>query len=227
MAPPAGVRTCPGCGEGEDLLGDHAVCCPNNNSRKRHDNVATMVAQIVQTSGITVAREVACPIQPGDMLDGVQRPRPADVMASMGATGRVAVDIAVVHPLIPSDSHTPASAKRAIPTAEKAKVRRYGDITARALWEFIPFVCSTYGAVGTEARGFLVRVTAFREAAHSTQSQVELRRVSPADGDREGDILSLMMQQVSVAVAKGVTLQLLQKFSPRLEFDETGCNQSD
>ena len=68
----------------------------------------------------------------------------------------MAVDVAVVHPLAPSIAFTTVkSGLEAVEKKAEAKTAHYASQCAESNIEFSPFVLSTFGAVGEEARAVI------------------------------------------------------------------------
>ena len=134
----------------------------------------------------------------------------------MGVTGHLAVDVTVVHPLPPSQSHTSHSSTCLLSAAEDAKVVLYEDVCSAAGWEFSPFGVSTFGQVGKAAYTVLRRLGAIRDPLPDEQGRSPQ---SPADGATDPNpsassspAVHQMVEQITAAALRGVAQELLQHF---------------
>jgi hypothetical protein len=138
-------------------------------------------------------------------------------MLGMGPSGRLAVDVTVVHPLAVSQHHSPTTAVSCLQAAELAKERTHESLCSAAGWEFAPFGVSSFGHVGKGAMGVLRRLSAIRDPQPDESGRTP---PPPPDGSLEVDAiveahpaLRPMVEQVAVAALRGVARQLLQHFS--------------
>ena len=87
-------------------MGDHAVCCVKNNITSRHNRETDTLAHLATSAQIPVTREVTVPQTAPDGTQSPQQLRPADLLLGMGSTGKLAVDVTVIHSLAPSQHHS-------------------------------------------------------------------------------------------------------------------------
>ena len=133
-----------------DVLGDHFVCCNNNNLKQRHSYLQGALADLAQLAGIPVALEVALPdgSVPGDVC-----------FKQWDADGPLMVDVTCRHPT-PVGSTPPAvDGMRAWYTAQEAdKNLLYADKCRRQGYSFTPFVVSPWGGLGPDALKLMLRL---------------------------------------------------------------------
>ena len=150
----AGSR-CPGCGQDANPEGDHFLCCPRNNYAKRHDAVQDAIFNILSTSGLAVAREVALP------SDQEARLRPADLLLNNWLNGQpLAVDVTVSHNWPPGNSASPArdNWRPGLRRKEASKHMKYDEPCRNDGWGFRAIALGTWGGLGPEGAKTLAQI---------------------------------------------------------------------
>ena len=139
--------SCPSCGDSMDCFGDHLLCCKLGGFWTRHKAIVDMLYHFGRAAGLTVTLEVA--------IGGLERP--ADLMFSpWKGSGPLAVDPAVVHPLAPSTSYAAIkNGSEAIEFKARVKSNHYSEKCSESNVQFAPFVLSTFGKMGDDARDLL------------------------------------------------------------------------
>ena len=167
----AGSR-CPGCGQDANPEGDHFLCCPRNNYAKRHDAVQGAIFNILSTSGLAVAREVALP------SDQDARLRPADLLLDNWLSGRpLAIDVTISHNWPPGHSAAPGrdNWRPGLRRKEATKHLKYDEPCRRDGWGFRAIALGTWGGLGPEGAKTLAqiikRVTSWESPESKGQSQ--------------------------------------------------------
>ncbi len=81
----------------------------------------------------------------------------------MGSTGKLAVDVTVIHPLAPSQHHSLTLATSCIKAAENRKTALYETVCGNAGLSFSPCALNTFGALGVDAVALLRRISVIKE----------------------------------------------------------------
>ena len=116
---------CGRCGVQADPFGDHAVVCPLARIVQRHRVVVEALQLGLQAANITTVLEQ----QVGSSGD-----RPADILAHLASgADPVAIDVTVVHPLLPSGYVFRGEATK------RAEVRKNVVMTKHAPWQGLHF----------------------------------------------------------------------------------------
>ena len=123
------------------------------------------------------------------------RERPADILVDRWTRGSpVAVDPTVTHPIAPGQGLSLEAATKAVVTKAQSKIAKYSDLVSTHRLEFVPFVVSTFGELGTHAQTFIDEAAAFYASA---------QQVPP------GEAAMQLRQRLSVVVAQHVGERLL------------------
>ena len=174
---------CPSCGEAIDVYGDHFLCCRKGGMIQRHSAVVEHLWNICANLEVS--------------LTG--RTRPADILLThWKGAGPCAIDVAVVHPLAPSNNVANVkTGMEAVQDMERVKIQKYSRECAESNVTFVPFVLSTFGMLGSDAGQFFHHLTsAFRLSGSS---------------DIEGsDVAFLYMSQLQITLKRQIARMLLQ-----------------
>ena len=148
-------RFCNGCGSLQDPLGDHALSCHALGLYTRHNFLRDELVSQLHKVGLNAYPNGYFPGNPGD--------HPADILVAdaFDAGQPVALDISIVHPLMPSRVITTIAPGDTAARREAEKVARYGACCRNVGWGFMPVVCETTGAWGKQAQGFISKLAHF------------------------------------------------------------------
>ena len=182
---------CPLCDGVADSFGDHARTCPCGGGRvKRHNCLRAVLAGRAQSAGLSPEVEKPGLLPPrldavGAPEDGVRAGggrRPADVwVASWGAHGPAAFDLAVTSGMRPGHLVAPADPGGGPAADYEARKRRHLDTQdlCTAQWlQFIPLVAEACGGGWGPTAVKTWRALAHVLCAHSGEpSSVEMERL--------------------------------------------------
>jgi hypothetical protein len=178
---------CPLCNTSLDRFGDHILSCQKAGLWRRHHHACEAVQNIGVAARYGVLSEV--PVQ--------GRRRPADLLLTHWHNGQsLAVDITIVHALVPSTAwHRGLSY---VDHAEGEKVAESEELCKQAGILFAPVGMDTFGSYGTQGADILSRM--FKHYA-------DAQGVDP--NSSEGSLcISQCWERVSVAVHKSIAVQL-------------------
>jgi len=127
---------------------------------RRHDLIKHALARVLRRCGALVSVE-------RNVGTGQERIDLEVVAFAASRSEKLWLDVSVVHPLTAGRSrdahlHTVASV---LEEREREKESRYSSLAGDAGAMLVPFVVSTFGALGQKARSFLDRLPAFAAAA--------------------------------------------------------------
>ena len=189
---PVGVTLpgCPLCRGSIDPFGDHFVCCEQNGSTQRHNAFRDAFHTMCVRYGVAVEKEAEC-------LAGR---RPADILLINWSRGQhVAVDFVCSHPMgLAQHPLVADNAKKHCNLAEARKVQTDGPPCEAKGWGFSPFALSTWGGLGTSAKGVLFEVT--KRATADMRGWPKTRALLEI---REGLSVTLMRQVARQLSVKG------------------------
>ena len=138
---------CKDCGRQADPFGIHAVTCQRSGCiTMGHTVLRDTVADLLAKAGVPAATEQHLP----DSLN-----QPADVLPSSWRGRTVAVDFTIITPTRPSTRVSSTSTTTLMDQAAENKLKKSSSACQAAGWGFQPFVADSYGAMRSDARGFI------------------------------------------------------------------------
>ena len=135
---------CMKCGNDQDNLGDHSVCCTKNHIYRRHNNVRDSVAALVRSAGLSCVVEQHFP-------DGSNR-RPGDVcVPRWSADGPLYLDVSCRHIAAPGRPlPPPAVVQQWWRAQERDKEEKYEEECTRLGVSVTPFIMNLWGGIGPQ-----------------------------------------------------------------------------
>jgi hypothetical protein len=177
---------CAACGSSQDAMGDHALCCSSMGTYTRHNFLRDALATELCSLGFPNRTEVCLP---GSTLV------PADIfIPHLAEDSPTAVDVSVVHPLLPSTSQATVTAGMSAEARAEAKVKSYGEVCRLRSWAYVAVVAETTGSWNQAAQRFIRRIS----RAHALRSGVDQKTTS-----------AVLWLVLSRAVARAVARQLV------------------
>lgn len=176
---------CPFCSQCCDRFGDHVLTCKKVEFYTRHKAVVDLLTRFVKAAKLKVENEVTI----------AQQKRPADLLIDRWTRGApVAVDPTITHPLAPGLGLSLEGAMKAVESKAQRKIAKYAPVVSTRRLEFVPFVLSTFGELGSEALNFVDEAAAFYAGAQQTA---------------QCEAAAQLRQRLSVVVAQQVGERLL------------------
>jgi hypothetical protein len=142
-----------------DIFGDHALTCKSLGVYGRHNVVRNAFASLCSETGLRVQLEVQAPESSA---------RPADVLVYGLESSPTAIDIAVIHELRPSIPFAGVFTADLIAAEEIRKNSSFRNLHRNSHWNFHPFVCNTYGALGKCGNRIIQKVIKHRTLKFAT-----------------------------------------------------------
>jgi hypothetical protein len=140
-----------------DILGNHAVSCPNSGDRiSRHNNIAKELYRTCQSALFNPRLEER------NLMHGNERP--GDLFIENWAHGRpAAFDVSVIHPAAYSYFRNASKQDNAAATErETTKIRKYAELNAinpaPINYQFCPLVVESFGSWSDAACKIIVRI---------------------------------------------------------------------
>ena len=118
----------------------------------RHDQLVQLLARYLKLAGAVVV------LEPKHVFSETNK-RP-DLQVVLGSKVYL-IDITIVNPTAPSNLRHSQKVLGQASAAEKAKIRKYGELSIQQNCIFVPFVIEVYGGIGKMAQEFLNEVSVF------------------------------------------------------------------
>jgi len=191
LSVPIGFSTlCPGCHQSMDRLGDHALSCHALGIYARHNALRDWFHQQFEKVGYRCIKEVP--------VDSTLQ-RPADLLVeNFSASGDLAVDVSVVHPLRFSLRPAMETSGRLAHERQEQKNIQYKQLCNSQGWDFTTAVAETTGAWAPQGQQLINKLARLS----SMQSGSDIKTTT-----------SSLWLMASACIAHTVSCQLLQAFT--------------